>query len=836
MSKKLCVLMLSLIMAVAVSGCGEEKPSPVPTPEPSVPTTTPYADKNEIDYVSQTGETYKNNMTIEGQWGSNDLMGDLEYGTGDPFVMRYNGKYYLYPSTLDREKGIKVFSSSDMINWEYKGYAVSPTEDTTQGAYAPEVVYYNGSFYMCQSKGGSGHFIYKSDNPISGFRRISENMGRGIDGSFFIDDNGELYILFTGADCMEFSKISDIDNLGSSGSISANQRLNTIDLGGWVEGPGVIRRGDYSYITYTGNHVLSKGYRIAYSYAKNMSGLGSFIQPDNNITLISTKDTFNGLGHSSNVFGRDLDSIYTAYHNLVGMGGPPSRHYNLDRYVTNGWQLMANGVTDYETAVPKSPDFESEGKDLVETDAFKLSGAQTQDVFTAEYNFKFNDISKPLSLIAAYRDKENYTEIVIDASENTIALNTVVSGLSQQISKVSIKKNKNYNALNTVRVESGYGISYVYYNSMRLIGYDACLTGGRIGYGENAAPEYTAFSNDAFGSSDYDAVKNLPTEFPAVNYLKGENRGFSIKNADVSENGVRQGERESTVAANGRTALVLGDAGDWVKYAVNVPKSGNYAVWAEVHKDGVGAETEFILDNKTLTEFTVPSTQIVNDEYQRVYLGVMELDAGEHFIKVRLKSGKLNVSSFILNADAVQNEQYENSLKTDKGEFSDFNNNYTVTASGTQSPSSGTALLSYGKEGIADYTVSCNYTVKSGSGINGVVFRMRNFSQSTYDQREGRMQGYFLKISSDSVELIKYNYAKKIIGQTVPVKNGSSGAFAAGVVSNIEIETRSNRLIIRINGQQVYDVYDGNAFTGGKVGFYSENMSCLISDFKFTSL
>lgn len=124
-------------------------------------------DKNEIEYKFSDFESYENSIEIEGQWGSNPATGpDGQYGIGDPFVMRFDGKYYLYPSTSDGMGGIKVFVSNDLINWEYGGYAVSQTESSSVGAYAPEVIYYNGNFYMCQSKGGKGHYIYKSDSPL----------------------------------------------------------------------------------------------------------------------------------------------------------------------------------------------------------------------------------------------------------------------------------------------------------------------------------------------------------------------------------------------------------------------------------------------------------------------------------------------------------------------------------------------------------------------------------------------------------------------------------------------------------------------------------------------
>ena len=160
----------------------------------------------EISVTPVVNQRYTNQQDIEGQWGLGSIpwVPNNQYGIGDPFVMRWNGKYYLYPSTADAFNGIKVFVSDDMINWKYAGYAVSDTEETSHGSYAPEVVYYDGYFYMCQSRAGKGHYIYRSQSPTEGFELVSKNeklspddlnygnMGMGIDGSFYVSDEGKL--------------------------------------------------------------------------------------------------------------------------------------------------------------------------------------------------------------------------------------------------------------------------------------------------------------------------------------------------------------------------------------------------------------------------------------------------------------------------------------------------------------------------------------------------------------------------------------------------------------------------------------------------------------------
>ncbi len=113
------------------------------------------------------------------------------YGFGDPFVMRHNGIYYLYVSTKDGSVGIKCCSSPDLVNWTFEGFCSTPP--LTRGAYAPEVYYYNGDFYMYTSPAGNGHYVLRSTSPTKGFEPVTDNIGMSIDGSVFIDNDGKWY-------------------------------------------------------------------------------------------------------------------------------------------------------------------------------------------------------------------------------------------------------------------------------------------------------------------------------------------------------------------------------------------------------------------------------------------------------------------------------------------------------------------------------------------------------------------------------------------------------------------------------------------------------------------
>ena len=47
---------------------------------------------------------------IPSQWSA--------YGVGDPFVYRFNGRYYLYCSTKNFEMGVRGWVSDDLIHYE----------------------------------------------------------------------------------------------------------------------------------------------------------------------------------------------------------------------------------------------------------------------------------------------------------------------------------------------------------------------------------------------------------------------------------------------------------------------------------------------------------------------------------------------------------------------------------------------------------------------------------------------------------------------------------------------------------------------------------------------
>ena len=232
----------------------------------------------------------------------------------DPFVIRYNGTYYLYGTNPD----IRCWSSVNLVDWKEEGATIGCDEFPGLVPFAPEVVYYNGSFYMYTSPSGLGHFVLKSDSPTGPFKKLTGNVGHNIDGSVFIDDDGSWYFYWAHDEGIMGCRMDAPDKFG--------QAVNTgAFLHGWTEGPQVIKEDGLYYMTYTGNHYLSAGYRI--NAAVSEHPLGPYKDSENNPVLVHTTGRNIGLGHNSLIIGPDLATRYIVYHN---MNPDLTRDLNID--------------------------------------------------------------------------------------------------------------------------------------------------------------------------------------------------------------------------------------------------------------------------------------------------------------------------------------------------------------------------------------------------------------------------------------------------------------------------------------------------------------------------
>jgi hypothetical protein len=296
---------------------------------------------------------------------------------GDPFVFKYNGIYYLYPSTNHQETGIYCYQSNNLLDWSFVGSVCD--DPITKNAYAPEIVLFRGKFLLITSPGGNGHYLFTSESPTGPFIRVTENINHMIDGSFYFENN-QLYVLRANHHGISISELNDHFELVNRVNLDA-------EMNAWTEGPNLFKRNGFYYLTYCGNHLFSDGYRVEYSVAKSL--FGPYKKGIHNPLLISVHPNYKALGHSSVVIGPDLDSYFHVYHQLEFVNDIPYRHFCLDRLDFNG-TILKQAITHTEVLSPKIPklfSFDTEKEeDFSLQNGFWLSQNPCSDEFTIECN------------------------------------------------------------------------------------------------------------------------------------------------------------------------------------------------------------------------------------------------------------------------------------------------------------------------------------------------------------------------------------------------------------------------------------------------------------------
>lgn len=295
MRKCLLALLLAGILTITMTGCKEETPEKA---EANMIFNTTTETVNPKDYSNPV------NPVAEG---------------ADPFMLLHDGTYYLY-STNAASEGYIVYSSTDMQNWESHGLCLKKEDVQGDfGFWAPEVMYYKGKFYMVYT--AEEHLgIAVSDSPLGPFTQKEKkflNEVNEIDGHFFIDEDGSVYLYFvrfSGGNIIYSAKMKE-DLSGYDESTVTCLLVPQVDwefkMARVMEGPSMIKRDGTYYLTYSANHFESQDYAVGYATCD--TPLGRFVKYSDNPILHKAGDIV-GTGHHSFTTSKDGKQLYIVYH------------------------------------------------------------------------------------------------------------------------------------------------------------------------------------------------------------------------------------------------------------------------------------------------------------------------------------------------------------------------------------------------------------------------------------------------------------------------------------------------------------------------------------------
>lgn len=782
---------------------------------------SPPSDETEGESMMESISTYQNPIltaATDQAWPS--------YGFGDPFVMRHNGMYYLYCSTKDGSVGIKCWSSPDLVNWKYEGFCSNDL--ATRGAYAPEVYYYNGYFYMYTSPAGNGHYVLRSTSPTKGFKVVTPNMGMTIDGSIFVDNNGKWYFYNAGGGAMQvydMVKPTQMRNGRSLPSISVN--------GGWTEGGMVVYHDGYYYMTYTGNHVLSPSYRILYGVSDH-SPLDFDRATDHNPLLISTEDAVFGIGHSSTVKGPDLDSYYIVYHSLVDT--LPNRNMNIDRIWFNGDRMEILGPTTDPQQVPELPDvyhrFEpgaslkgwslqgslSKGSGLpLAADSLLISKTPFAGDFTAEYNVTFIAEGGQAGALFAYTDPENFGACYFSPAEQKVIIEITVAGQTTRTEVDTIRsfnEDTRFDCLQALQIERS-GKDYTFYMNDRFLCViqDSALTSGSIGYITKGAEASFGFIGGTQavgghgGADQYKTVSEQVSVIPATDAL------------EAFETVTLSGGRKSVAIKNGNT----------LSYRILAAKNGTYDLSVLCHSlpsNGIGVE--LLVDGKQVTSGALSAAE---NGTATLILRNIDLTEGQHVLSLKW-NGSVSVERLCMLKAAAFTEisqDYENSK--DDHRYSD--GGWQIKG-GALTMSSGSAFGKrlYGSSNMGDYTAEVKVTPRSSPNC-GLLVRATNPGSPNFLGTQASAEdaitatdwvmGYFVGLSPNGVILGKQSYGYREIAH-------ADGTFRSDETYTLKVECQGATIRVFVDGKLYITYTDPEPFMQGMVGVRTHNCTAVFDD------
>lgn len=217
----------------------------------------------------------------------------------DPYVLAYEGKYYMYGTCLSRGQGYGCVVSEDLENWSEKIQIFSPSEgfDGYADYWAPECHYYNGSFYLFATYRSRltekrGTAVFKSDSPTGPFELISDGhitpKGRDcIDGTLYIDKEGQPWMVYVNEWTsnpdeigeMAIAKMSDdLTHFVSEPNTVFRANKHIWTNGGITDGPFIYRTSEGKLIMLWSNHARSGGYAVGMAVSDNDEIDGNWLQ------------------------------------------------------------------------------------------------------------------------------------------------------------------------------------------------------------------------------------------------------------------------------------------------------------------------------------------------------------------------------------------------------------------------------------------------------------------------------------------------------------------------------------------------------------------------------
>lgn len=223
----------------------------------------------------------------------------------DPSVIRVGKDYYATATSSEWSPEFPILHSTDLVNWKIVGEVFPKRPEWSTGNYwAPEIWQENGKiyiFYVARKAGGNLCIaVATSDKPLGVYTDhgalACQEVG-SIDAFPIRDENGKFFVVWkedgnsVGKPTPLWAQEFDDKNyklIGEKKEILRNDPATW--EGNLVEGPFIIKRGEYFYMFYSGNACCTTGCKYAMGLARSKTLLGNWERDPANPILKDNAD------------------------------------------------------------------------------------------------------------------------------------------------------------------------------------------------------------------------------------------------------------------------------------------------------------------------------------------------------------------------------------------------------------------------------------------------------------------------------------------------------------------------------------------------------------------
>ncbi|PWJ67112.1 carbohydrate binding protein with CBM6 domain [Fibrobacter sp. UWR4] len=593
--------------------------------------------------------------------------------TCDPAPMVHGDTVYLYTThDEDNAEGFVMYdwllhTSTDMVNWTSHG-AVASLNDIkwstkTNGAWAEQVVFRNGKWYMYVPIHGNGISVLVADSPYGPFKEPlnkalvwQRQHWNDIDPTVWVDDDGQAYMYWGNPD-LYMIKLNE-DMISTSGNIVTYPKIKD-----YQEGPWFYKHGSHYYMAFAST-CCAEG--IGYAMSDSPTGPWTYkgdIMPHssrsngNHPGIIDYKGKSYVFGHHYQLWHQKSDKMGLKFqHKERRSVGVAEMKYNADGTIQKIDWWPDNGVAQLEDFNPYKR-VEAETMSWGEEVRVRKSGAAGNTVLTNLTEGKYTKIS---GVEFGDAGAESFSASVLSvkrASSVTVRLDKVDGPV---VAKAEFSKD----GLVTVPAEGAVGKHDVFF----VFAGDFEADYWEFEDSKTAVPQ-GPFCEAML--KDPEAKCELPVIGAKVeglgNFIEFENydvggAGKAYYDMDSKNQGGEYREDRVDIVKNGDGyAIGYTQKGEWLEYTVNVEAGGTLPYELSYATGMEKAGIQLFMDGEAITDELELKGTGDFDEYT-TFKGktTKELTKGEHVLKVQITTDYVNLDWIAFGASDKSAEEIRN--------------------------------------------------------------------------------------------------------------------------------------------------------------------------------